>query len=465
MRQSLINTFDEIYLLDLHGNSKKKEKCPDGSKDENVFDIRQGVAIALLVKYPEPREKRIFKADLQGLRDCKYEWLDANSVASHSFIELEPESPFYLFTRQEKGNEHYLNWPALPDIFPGASVGIVTARDNLTIQNTPNQVRKTIHHFASLDSETARIAYRLGKDTRDWKVLFAQKDLKDSGLNEDNIVPILYRPYDTRYTYYTGKSRGFHCMPRNDVMRHMLHSNLCIICNRQTKIKYSHALIANSIVDYHVLETANANSYCIPLLLIPSSHKEDIFASEERRYNITPELLDRFSALWPEFVPEQLFFYVYAILHSNIYRARYAQYLKMDFPRIPFPKDWESFLKLAEIGEQLANLHLLKSPLLADPGVKYQGSGVDDTVEAVSYDPGSLRVRINLQKFFEGVTPQMWEYHIGGYQVLAKYLKDRKGSRLDDPVRYCRIAAAIKLTMEFQAQIDAVYQSASFRDL
>lgn len=461
MRQSLMETFDELYLLDLHGNTLKKEKCSDGSKDENVFDIKQGVAIVLMVKYPAPQVKKIYKADLQGLREFKYKWLDNNTIASVKYEELIPSKPFYLFIPQEKGNEHYLEWPSLQGIFPVNSVGIVSARDNLTIQFNREKVLSTINLFSRMEPETARLSYKLGEDTRDWKLPLAQDDLLSSGISEDKIVPIVYRPFDVRYTYYTGKTRGFHCMPRYNVMKHMLIDNICIICNRQTKIKFSHALIADSIVDYHILETANANSYCLPLFLYPSAFKDDIFTRSEREYNISHVILDQLSNQWPQFIPEQLFYYVYAVLFSNSYRTRYAQYLKMDFPRIPFPEDYETFRQMADFGVKLADLHLLKSPLLDKPMVKYQGSGTSDLVGSVAYDETVQTVRINPHKYFEGVTPEMWNYHIGGYQVLQKYLKDRKGRQMEDPVRYCRIATAIKLTMDIQDQIDIfVSQSA-----
>lgn len=456
MRQSLMNTFDEIYVLDLHGNTKKKETSPDGSKDENVFDIQQGTAIILMVKGIDTTEKKVSHHELFGPRQIKYDWLDSNQFQAKTYQELSPGSPFYLFRPEATGNEHYLQWKSLPEIFPVNSVGIVTARDGLTIQDTPNQVRKTVHHFASLDPETARAAYQLGKDARDWKVEYAQKDLKDSGLNDANIKPILYRPFDTRYTYYTGKSRGYHCMPRNEVMRHMLEENVGIISVRQVaEGVFNHAFISNTIVESRITLSNKGIGYLFPLYIYPEDHKEDLFASEEREYNISKELLERFAKQWQQFQPEQLFYYVYAVLHSNLYRTRYAQYLRMDFPRIPFTEDYDLFSKLAEMGKELADIHLLKSPRLSPPLAKYQGSGSNDMVEFIQYDEDNGTVHINPDKYFEGITPELWNYHIGGYQVLHKYLKDRKGKSLADPIHYCRMVTALKMTIDAQASIDA----------
>ncbi len=459
MRQSLMNTFDEIYVLDLHGNAKKKESCPDGSKDENVFDIQQGTAIILMVKGISAKEKKVSHHELFGLRQFKYDWLDNNQFHAKSYQVLSPSSPFYLFHPEATGNEHYLKWTSLPEIFPVNSVGIVTARDALTIKDTPNQVRKTIHHFASLDPETARMAFKLGKDARDWKVEYAQKDLKDSGLNDENIVPILYRPFDTSYTYYTGKSRGFHCMPRNEVMRHMLEENVGMVIGRQGLAVGDNQLwnlvtISQSITDFNLFY--RGGGLIAPIYIYPDEHKDDIFASSEREYNIAPELLDRLSKLWEQFEPEQLFYYVYAVLHSSSYRERYAQYLRMDFPRIPFMDDYELFSKLADFGKELADIHLLKSPRLNPPLARFQGNGSNDTVEFIKYDEDTFTLQINPDKYFEGITPELWSYHIGGYQVLNKYLKDRKGKTLSDPIHYCRMVTAIALTIDLQARIDKI---------
>lgn len=482
MRQSLMHTFDEIYVLDLHGNSLKKEKCPDGGKDENVFDIRQGTSIVLMVKVEAAScslskklqdeastveaascsqskklqdEASTFHHELYGLRQQKYDWLECTQFSADNYQKLLPSSPFYLFRPEATGNEHYLKWISLPDIFPVNSVGIVTARDSLTIKDTPEHVRKTIHHFASLDVETARTAYDLGKDARDWKVDLAQKDLKDSRLDDKKISPILYRPFDLRYTYYTGKSRGFHCMPRGEVMKHMLEENIGLVCVRQVaEDVFNHALITNHIVESRITLSNKGIAYLFPLYLYPDEHKEDIFSSDERQYNIEPRLLQQLGAKWQDFQPEQIFYYIYAVLHSPTYRQKYAQYLRMDFPRIPFPDAYEPFRALAVLGKELTDLHLLTSPQLSPPLARYQGLGGSDLVEDIKYEPEAGTIRINKDKYFEGIAPEVWNFHIGGYQVLHKYLKDRKGKTLADPIHYCRVVTALAKTIELQKQID-----------
>ncbi|HPS40180.1 MAG TPA: DNA methyltransferase, partial [Candidatus Cloacimonadota bacterium] len=185
----------------------------------------------------------------------------------------------------------------------------------------------------------------------------------------------------------------------------------------------------------------------------------DFFECNTRRYNIDSNLIGIFTKLWGDrFQPEQLFYYIYAILYSNIYRRRYAQYLRMDFPRIPFTEDFALFTALSDLGLKLSKLHLLTSPLLDPPLAKYQGTGTNDTVTELSFDPAQQTLHINPDKYFEGITPELWNYHIGGYQVLHKYLKDRKGKPLEDPIHYCRIVTALSRTVEIQREIDEVYE-------
>ena len=238
MRQQLMDTFTDIYLLDLHGNALKKESAPDGSADQNVFDIRQGVAIAIFVKEADKvAPAQVHHADLYGKSEAKYESLSSSDLATTEWEQLEPATPNYLFKSWD--NElagEYEQWQKITEIMPVNSVGIVTARDKLTIRWTPEEVIRIARDFAFLPPETARSKYSLGNDSRDWKIHLAQADLKDTGIRDELVAPILYRPFDNRHTYYTGKSRGFMCMSRQEVMRHMLAGdNFGLITTRQTR--------------------------------------------------------------------------------------------------------------------------------------------------------------------------------------------------------------------------------------
>jgi predicted helicase len=464
-----MNSFNEIYLLDLHGNSLKKEKCPGGSKDENVFDIRQGTAIALFIKSRNnDKDRKVFHSELWGMRKEKYDWLINSDITTTKWQEIAPKSEFYFFVpRDEKLLELYEKAPKITEIFPVNSVGIVTARDKLTIQFTPEKVWTTILNFSKMDEDLARLSYSLGKDTRDWKVNLAQKDLRDSGVDRKKITPILYRPFDIRYTYYIGKSRGFHCMPRQNVMRHMMQENLGLIVNKQIRInKIQHTWITNSIVDLHIIETANASAYLFPLYLYPDPDQKDLFShlkeSKERKPNISEKIFSVLSKTYktkPN--PEDIFYYIYAVFYSNTYRTKYAEFLKTDFPRVPFTKDKHLFKKLAEYGKCLADLHLMQSPELDSPVAKFQGTG-DKRVDKIKYDKEGKRVYINNDQYFEGLEENIWQYRIGGYQVCNKWLKDRKDRvlSLDDIKHYCKVATAIKHTINIQKSIDEIYNEA-----
>ena len=242
MRRNLMQTFDEICILDLHGNSLKKEVCPDGSPDINVFDIQQGVAIAFFLKHGRnaTTDATVHVADLYGKRRSKYDWLNNHDHDSTEWTKLSPCSPFYMFKHRSQAlAPKYDRFTSISDIFDVSSVGIVTARDRLTIRWSKQEVWDTVRAFSAMDPELARQAYNLGKDTRDWRVTMAQEDLVDSGPTHKKIIPILYRPYDLRHTYYTGRSRGFICMPRPNVMRHMLAGdNLALVLPKQQRDEF-----------------------------------------------------------------------------------------------------------------------------------------------------------------------------------------------------------------------------------
>ncbi|MFA4828972.1 MAG: type ISP restriction/modification enzyme [Thermodesulfovibrionales bacterium] len=473
MRQSLMQSFDEIYLLDLHGNSLKKEKCPDGSKDENVFDIQQGVAIALFIK-KKGLKKKISYSELWGVREDKYNWLNKQDIKTTKWKTIKPKSEFYLFIPRDEGLlKQYETYPKITDIFPVNSVGIATARDNLTIKWTTNEVWTTILNFSKLDVETARQSYNLGKDVRDWKVEFAQKDLKESGMDKNNIVPILYRPFDIRHTYYTGKSRGFHCMPRPEVMRHLMRENLGLCVGRAGQVvglekPWNVVYVSENIVDLNLFYRGG-ESVC-PLYIYQQKDKPKkrslssimmLFEPQAeygmKKPNLSPILIEELTKEFKKMPsPEQIFYYIYAVLYSNIYRTRYAEFLKIDFPRIPFTNDYKLFKKMAEYGEMLVGLHLLKSAKLDKPIAKFQGEG-NDKIEKLIYEKEKLYT--NKDQYFEGISQEVWEYQIGGYRVCDKWLKDRKGRPLsvEETQHYCKVVTALEKTIEVQAKIDGIY--------
>lgn len=475
MRQSLMNSFDEIYILDLHGNSLKKEKEPDGSKDENVFDIMQGVAIAFFVKDKNKhKSSKIFHHEVFGLREKKYEWLLKKDISSVSWKSVFPKSEFYFFVpRNDSQLSEYTRFQKITEIFPINSTGVVTARDSFAIHWNKNEAWRTFSNFINLNAELARATYELGEDSRDWKIILAQKDLKDDGLDKNKIIPILYRLFDIRYTYYTGHSRGIHCTPRDEVMKHLvMKENICLITSRMTKGEsFRHAFVSDIIVEKILLSSKTSNNgFVFPLYIYHEHTKKKrsaitqlmMFEPEIKYHakepNISPKIFELLKINFKkDITPEQIFNYIYAILYSNKYRTKYAEYLKIDFPRIPFTKDYKQFIKLGKLGKILTELHLLKSKYFDRPISKYHISGTD-LVENPRFEKDSIY--INGEQYFNNINETVWQYQIGGYQVCSKWLKDRKGRVLssDEIQTYCKIVTALSKTIEIQKEIDELYE-------
>jgi len=472
MRQSLIRTFDDIYVLDLHGNSLKKETCPDGNPDQNVFDIRQGVAIAFFIKRGGTlkSDAAVRHADVFGTRELKYAWLNDHDLKHTDWVELEPGSPSYLFVPRDNALEaEYRRFPSVPDVFPMNSVGIVTARDGLTIQWSPEEVWRTVTVFSRTEPELARQGYSLGKDVQDWRVPLAQKDLLDSGPTREKIVSVLYRPFDVRHTYYTGRSQGFICRPRQEVMRHMLTGeNLALITPKRVEHvgAWQHVFVSSAISD-HVAVSLKTIDYHFPLYLYPSAARGDLFAHQEpteRQPNLDPKLVAALAETYGrEPTPEEIFHYVYAVLYAPAYRQKYSEFLRMDFPRLPFAADAGLFRNVEALGARLIALHLLKAPELDRPSCRFDGEGENRIGKGkkvgLRYEASEQRVWINATQYFAPVREEVWAYQVGGYQVCDKWLKDRQERQLeiDDIRTYCRIVTALQLTLDIQQQIDELY--------
>ena len=458
MRQSLLKTFDEIRILDLHGNSLKKETAPDGSRDENVFDIRQGVAIGIFIKHGKPEHRGVYHADLYGTREKKYAWLSTHDITTTPWQRITPTSSFYFFVpRQTENLEAYRSWPSVTEIFPVNSVGIITGRDEFAIAFDKTELRDRVLQFQNIQGrpdDMLATDYGL-RDTSNWSLSAARKKVQADPQALDKIYPVLYRPFDVRYIFY---HEAIIERPRPEVMRHLLAGeNLALCVGRQGQVvgpgEWTLAFCTKHIVDFNLFyRGGNVN---FPLCLYPSAESSGDLAGG-RQVNISGRLLGALREAYGYTpTPEEVLAYIYAVLYSPTYRQKYAQELRTDFPRIPFTADGDLFRQMAALGQQLIDLHLLRNPSNT-AGVKYQGQG-SDVVKKVHYDAATGRVHINADKYFKGITPEMWQYQIGGYQVLEKYLKDRKGRCLDDPVRYIHIASAIAETIRLQQQIDALY--------
>jgi len=462
MRQSLMNSFNHIYILDLHGNSKKKEKCPDGSKDENVFDIQQGVAIILAVK-KSGLNRRISHSDAWGLREDKYTWLRKNDITTTKWKGLTPKSDFYFFIhRDEKLLARYQKYPKVTDIFPVNSVGVVTSRDKFVIDADKAKLKNRIRIFQNDDitDSSVKQAFDL-KDKANWKVKDARRKVREQNNWERQIIPILYRPFDRQWIFYNDVVIE---RTRKDIMRHMMRENVGLCIGRAGQVvglekPWNIVFCADCITDLNLFY--RGGNVTFPLYLYPA---EDLYNNNQaktykRQVNIEQgvfEVLQKEYGKSPK--PKQIFYYIYAVLYSNIYRQKYAEFLKTDFPRVPFCADYDLFCAMGKLGKQLVELHLTKSANPDKPVAKFEGKG-DNLVESVKYDVKKSLVFINNKQYFGPVSKDVWEYQIGGYQVMDKWLKDRKGKRLSlgDIKHYCRIATAIRETITVQKKIDEIY--------
>ena len=515
MRQHLMRTFNEIYVYNLHGNTKKKERAPDGSKDENVFDIQQGVAILLCVKQPVawascPREDmggggssatnmgetpmppcRVYHADLWGAREVheetsdgqrlvggKYHCLWENSVATTKWTELQPSSPFYLFVPQntELLAEYEQGWK-VTEVMTEYSLGCLTKRNDLVIDFTPDEVRQRILRFIDPSKSDEQAA-------AEFELRLVDKDMWNTHVARTSVVPEQidsfirsesFRPFDTRFIFYHEK---FVARLNRRVMRHLDHNNLALITVRQlASLPFDHIWVTNALTDQDIISVRTKEGGVVfPLHLYPDA--SGLGFDTNRRLNLSPAFLKALAeklnlpqtkphGLPEGITPEDIFHYAYAVFHSPTYRTRYAAFLKMDFPRLPLTSDLELFRDLAALGKQLVALHLLDFAAAPSPSRLglFPVAGSNE-VEKVRYVEPSRdgdgaaemngRVYINKTQYFDTVPPEVWEFHIGGYQVCDKWLKDRKGRRLtiDDIQHYQRIVVALRETIRLMAEID-----------
>ncbi len=458
MRWHLLNTFDDIYILDLHGNSKRKEVTPDGSKDVNVFDIQQGVAIIIAVKKQAEKGKKplaaVHHADLYGKREYKYETLKNTSLKSIKWNKINYRKPFYFFIPKNYDSfEEYQEGFSVNDLFKEKTVGCVTGKDKITISFSSSERKEKLDFFIHADDSQIRSKFSLKeKDARDWTVSTAQEDAKKNNAQNNNL-PIVYRPFDRRFTLYTGNSRGFYASPQKKIMHHLLAGRnrglVTTKINRQQSLGY--VFCTREIVDFHILDNARDSTSLFPLYIYNNFFEN----TEDKTPNFNPEIYTKITGVIKSATPENLFDYIYAVLHSLEYRKRYAEFLKSDFPKIPYPLEPKSFYELAKFGAQLCELHLMESEQLNDLITTYPVDG-DHEVKKICFE--DRRVWINKMQYFGEVPQVAWEFYIGGYQPAQKWLKDRKGRKLStDEIRHWqRIIVALTETDRIMNEIASI---------
>lgn len=467
MRKNLMETFDSIYVIDLHGNAKKKEVCPDGSADQNVFDIMTGVSINIFIKNKSIKKalSEIHHCDVYGTRKSKYEYLLNNDFDSIRWNKIECKKPYYFFVPKDLSKiKSYENSISVEELFVNKNTGIQTKNDSLTIQFTKKDIVGLENDFLSLDLDSLRSKYGIKDGT--WKLENAKKDLVSGDYNH---TKILVKAFDERFTLLNRKSSGFLGRPRYDTMKHMIpNDNLALLVSRQNKSNS----IDSFFVTKHCSEMKSAErtiqSYHFPLYLYSDETEQlEIEKHERRKPNLNEEIVKEISvrlglkftnekdSAKNTFAPIDIFDYTYAVLYSPNYREKYKEFLKIDFPRVPYPKDKEIFWQLVKLGGEIRQIHLLESPAVEEYITQYPEDG-DNVVSKPKYKDG--KVFINDKQYFDSVPQDTWGFYIGGYQPAQKWLKDRKGRVLefDDILHYQKIIVALSETDRLMKEIDAI---------
>ncbi len=583
MRKNLLETFDKAYILDLHGNAKKKEIAPDGSPDKNVFDIMQGVSINIFVK--KTKSKRLGKVqhiDLFGKRENKYNFLNENSIKSINWTDLDYKEPYYFFVPKDFDIENKYNKGFKIDKLLSTFVaGIETIRDTITIHFNKKELKNVINDFQHLSEKDISKKYNT-KDSRDWKICRAISDVNSNIENPNVWQQINYRPFDIRETFYSGKQNGFVCNGRYNVMKHLLYTNVALIAKRGfDEDKSQTAFISKFISDrrfwsrpgmqgaesvfplylyfddstpqinfkesektklQYKLEQAEEHFKKISIffnktvepfykkLTKPNKAESSLYEENKSMFeeaetaveslnfqinefnkkpkieknltekpyrvpNLNMEIVEEIAKnLKLEFVAEKeankntfapidILDYIYAVLHSPTYREKYKEFLKIDFPRVPYPKTLPKFRTLAKLGGELRQIHLLESPKVEKYITSYPIDG-DNTITTkiakkdweVTGKISNLqgfenleglpkgRIWINDKQYFENIPLTAWEFYIGGYQPAKKWLKDRapkkgkagKTLNFEDILHYQKIIVALSETDRLMKEIDKI---------
>jgi len=403
MRWNLLKTYDKIYTIDLHGNSKKKEICPDGTADINIFDIQQGVSINIFIKTGKKKTDELGKFyyfDLFGKREMKYNFLSKNSLKTVPYKELPNLAPNYFFMEKDFSlKKIYDKGFNIRKLFLLSGVGICSKRDKIAFREDKKILLNVLRDFKELSEADLKIKYKIKSESRDQKVCFAKQNVLDFGIKENYITKINYRPFDYKWTYYTNKVRGFIAYPVYNIMKHFLNgNNVGLITNRQCQTEnYQHTFITNNINDLHITETANANPYTFPLYLSPETNgQQNMGQATVRIPNLNQEIVNQIAEkinltfanekeeTKSTFAPLDIFDYIYAVLHSPRYRKKYKEFLKIDFPRIPYPENKETFWHLVKLGGELRTIHLLDTPIVEKYITSYPISG-SNIVEKPEY--------------------------------------------------------------------------------
>lgn len=488
MRLSLMQTFDKIYVLDLHGNHKKLEVDLSGNKDENVFDIQQGVSINIFLKTKAKikEQGQVFLNDLLGKREAKYEFLEHQNLYKIKWKSLIPNAPQYFYKEFNEGvKQDYQKLLPLNSLFKANGAGVQTKRDNLFMDFEDKKIQERISSLLSNRFTNEELTTYNVANSSSYRLL---ERITKSKFDPKKVVRYNYRTFDFRFLYYDENLLGRAFF---NIMKHMVKGDnmLLITCKQQSSFDFQHIFITDLITDHNSisLQTREA-SYCFPLYLYPDNTQLNLDGHMGRVPNLNMDMVQQIAqGLGLEFVPEKpieaapllrdgkeaqakggagggqfapidLLDYIYAVLHSPAYREKYKEFLKIDFPRVPYPTDAAKFWQLVALGGQLRQLHLLESPTVSKYITQYPEDG-DNTVDKPRYEGTEKgRVYINDAQYFDSVPRVAWEFYIGGYQPAQKWLKDRKGRTLtfEDILHYQKMIVALTETDRLMKEVDKV---------
>ena len=467
MRADLVRVFPVSYFLNLHGNTKRKETPPNGEANENVFDIMQGVSISLMTAPPAQKKACIGYFDAWGTRTEKYKILSDSNIRIKGDVILDPKPDrHFLIPKDFAGSEEYESWLSLTTICPLHSLGIETSRDEFAIAYEKKTVIERVEKLRSKLTDSAIRAEFGLDDKRDWDLPNSRKKIR---LIEDInalIRPIQYRPFDTRYICY---SDAIVTWPRHEVLDNLLQRNLALICVRNSREdSTSNFFCVRHIVDKAVISSRD-NAAVFPLYRKNSDDREPLFANNISSYspNLSPEFIGELTRQYGEtkagdvlpakLTPEDIFSYTYAVFHSPTYRSRYAEFLKIDFPRLPLTRNIQVLRTLVKLGDEIISLHSLDAHSIKKISTEHVGSK-NIECEKPAWFKNTVWIDKAQTTGFKGVKEEVWNFHIGGYQVCEKWLKDRKGRKLtkDDIEHYQKIVVAISETIRLMAEIDKV---------
>ncbi|MCT7466065.1 N-6 DNA methylase [Aliarcobacter cryaerophilus] len=502
MRYHLLKTFDKIYTIDLHGNGNKKEVAPDGSKDENVFDIKQGVSINIFVKKKSKSKKLadVYHYDLYGKRDFKYSFLDDNSLKTIKWEKLDYSEPNYFFVKKDFDELNiYEKFFSVDNLFNIYNTGIMTMADGFILSDTKEILKERLEDFINNNhpEEYFNSKYKLGKNYSKWII----ENKNKINIEEANYFKITHRPFDNKYSYFSDnllwRSR------KNTTLQYLGHKNIGLITAKSNKSNVvDHFFISNFMSEAKTGESTT-QSYNFPLYLYSDENSltnepvpnfnMDIIKDIEKSLNLNfgnwtfsqrvqstrvqslekaggtevplpKEKIGGSEVLLPkkEFQALDLFDYIYAVLHSPNYREKYKEFLKIDFPRVPYPKP-ETFWQLVSLGGKLRSLHLLEDTSLDERIIDIKGEGellIKNSLNKkdFSIEDEKVELRLNDELSVVNIPLVAWEFYIGGYQPAQKWLKDRVGRVLNraDMKHYNRIINALCKTDLIMKKIDEV---------